>query len=123
MRKQTPTLTEAELRVMTALWDRGLGTVNEVLAALPEGKPLAYNTVLTTLRILERKGYVSHDKAGRAHVYSPLVSQQEARNEALRHMVGSFFQGSSELLMQNLLADENLGPEEIARLREMIGEE
>ena len=122
MRKQTPTLTEAELRVMTALWDLGRGTVAEVLQGLSAGKALAYNTVLTTLRILERKGYVAHEKVGRAHVYSALVSQREARSEALRHMVGSFFQGSPELLMQNLLADENLSPDEIDRLRKMIGD-
>ena len=63
--KQSPTLTEAELRIMDVLWRRGSGTVQQVLEWLDSA--LAYNSVLTTIRILERKGYVKHVKDGRAH--------------------------------------------------------
>ncbi|HTW50001.1 MAG TPA: BlaI/MecI/CopY family transcriptional regulator, partial [Acidobacteriaceae bacterium] len=72
-RKTSETLTEAELRIMQVLWQMGSGTVQQILDALPEKPALAYNTVLTTIRILEKKGYAGHDKDGRAHVYRPLV--------------------------------------------------
>ncbi len=121
-RKQTPTLTEAELRIMKTVWTLGSASVNDVLAALPNGKRLAYNTILTTMRILERKGYLGHDKAGRAHVYHPLVSRTQARGGAVRHMVKSFFDDSPEQLVLSVLQNENLSPEEITRLKKMIDE-
>jgi len=119
-RKATPTLTEGELRLMQVIWQLGEGTVNDVMQALPGRTGLAYNTVLTTLRILERKGYLSHDKAGRAHVYRPLVSRSQARHKAVRHMVQSFFNDSPEALLLNVLENEELSAEDLERLRKMI---
>ena len=78
-RPKSPTLTEAELRLMDVLWKKEAATVSDVVAALPGKEPLAYSTVLTTLRILERKGYLSHEKEGRAYVYQPVVGREEAR--------------------------------------------
>ena len=78
-RKTSPTLTEAELRLMNVLWKRGESTVAEVVKALPKRLSLAYSSVLTTLRILERKGFVSHKKQGRAFVYHPVVERQDAQ--------------------------------------------
>jgi predicted transcriptional regulator len=119
-RKKTPTLTEAELRIMDVIWELGQATVGDVVAKLPGKGRLAYNTVLTTVRILEHKAYLGHVKEGRAHLYRPLVTRQQARRKAVRHMVSSFFNGSPEALMLSILQDENLTPEEADRLRKMI---
>ncbi|HXY77397.1 MAG TPA: BlaI/MecI/CopY family transcriptional regulator, partial [Candidatus Acidoferrales bacterium] len=81
---------------------------------------LAYNSVLTTIRILERKGYLKHLKDGRAHVYTPLVGQKEATRSEIRHLVSRFFKNSQEDLVLNLLEDQGIRPEEIGRLREML---
>ncbi len=76
--KPSATLTEAELRIMDVLWQRGSGTVQQVLDALPAKPALAYNSVLTTVRVLEKKGYLKHIKDGRAHVYAPLLEREDA---------------------------------------------
>jgi len=119
-RKQSPTLTEAELRLMEVLWDRQSATVAEVVDALPTRFSLAYSTVLTTLRILEQKGYIRHTDQGRAFVYHPVVARQEAQTNALRHLLSSFFNNSPELLVLNLLENEPLDAHELERLKSMI---
>ena len=119
-RHKTPTLTEAELRLMKIVWEHDQATVNDVMEALPTGKALAYNTILTTMRILEQKGYLRREKVGRAHIYHPLVSRRQARTKAMRQMVSSFFDGSPEQLMLSILENERLAPEEVARLKKMI---
>ena len=121
-RKSTPTLTEAELRVMKIVWDSGEASVNDVLSALPAHSKLAYNTVLTTMRILERKGYLKHIKEGRAFVYRPLIDQAGARRKAVQHMVRSFFDNSPEALMLSIMKDEQITAEELQRLKNMIEE-
>ena len=118
--RQSGTLTEAELRIMNVLWGKGLGTVQQVLDSITEKPSLAYNSVLTTIRVLERKGYLKHLKDGRAYVYTPLVGQKEATRSEIRHLVGRFFKNSQEQLVLNLLEDQGVGPEEIGRLREML---
>ena len=114
------TLTEAELRIMNVLWGMGSSTVQEVLNSITQKPALAYNSVLTTIRILERKGYLKHIKDGRAHVFTPLVGQKEATRSEIRHLAGRFFKNSQEQLVLNLLEDQGIGPEELARLREML---
>lgn len=118
--KQSETLTEAELRVMNVLWERGTGTVQQVLDSISQKPVLAYNSVLTTIRILERKGYLKHIKDGRAHVYAPVVPQQEATRSEIRHLVSRFFKDSHEDLVLNILEDQGIEPEELARLRKML---
>jgi predicted transcriptional regulator len=115
-------LTEAELRIMNVLWEMGSGTVQQVLDSITKtpAPALAYNSVLTTIRVLERKGYLKHLKDGRAHVYTPLVGQQEAKRSEIRHLVSRFFKNSREQLVLNLLEDQGVGQEEIDRLREML---
>jgi len=119
-RKQSATLTEAELRIMNALWQKGPGTVQQVLDWFPDKPALAYNSVLTTIRILEKKGYVGHLKDGRAHVYQPLVDQQEASRSEIRHLVSRFFRDSHEALLLNILRDDEINDRELKRLREML---
>ena len=118
--KKSPTLTEAELRLMEVLWQNGPATVQEILQGLPETAPLAYNSVLTTIRILEQKGYVKHVKDGRAHVYTPLVQRQEATRSEIRRLVNRFFGSSHELLVLNILEDQTVDAKELKRLRKML---
>ena len=121
-RSKSPTLTEAELRLMEIIWDKGQATVGDVVDLLPKGRALAYNTVLTTLRILEKKGYLSHEKDGRAFVFGPIVDRTRERRTALRYVMSRFFENSPELLVLNLLENEKLEPGEIERLRKLIDE-
>ena len=118
--RQSGTLTEAELRIMDVLWGKGSGTVQQVLDSITQKPTLAYNSVLTTIRVLERKGYLKHLKDGRAHVYTPLVGKKEATRSEIRHLVSRFFKNSHEQLVLNLLEDQGIGAEEIGRLRQML---
>jgi BlaI family transcriptional regulator, penicillinase repressor len=119
-RKQSETLTEAELRIMNVLWLKGFGTVQEILDSLTQKPALAYNSVLTTIRVLERKGYVKHSKDGRAHVYAALVGRKEVTRSEIRHLVGRFFKNSHEQLVLNILEEQGIDAEELTRLREML---
>jgi BlaI family transcriptional regulator, penicillinase repressor len=105
---------------MDVLWERGPSTVQHVLDALPEKPALAYNSVLTTIRILEKKGYLKHSKDGRAHVYAPIVPREEASRSEIRRLVGRFFQDSHELLVLNILEDRGIDQEELQHLRELL---
>jgi BlaI family transcriptional regulator, penicillinase repressor len=118
--RKSPTLTEAELRLMNVLWLKGSATVQQVLDALPKRPSLAYNSVLTTIRILEKKGYLQHVKDGRAHVYMPLVGKKEATRFEIRHLVNRFFRNSHELLVLNILEDDSIDDEEVKRLRKLL---
>lgn len=118
--RQSEVLTEAELRIMNVLWAKGSGTVQQVLDSIEQKPVLAYNSILTTIRVLERKGYLKHLKDGRAHVYMPVVGQKEATRSEIRNLVGRFFQNSHEQLVLNVLEDSGIGPDEIARLRQML---
>ena len=118
--KKSPTLTEAELRLMEVLWQKGPATVLQILQDLPETAPLAYNSVLTTIRILEQKGYVKHVKDGRAHVYTPLIQREEATRSEIRRLVNRFFGSSHELLVLNILEDQTVDAKELKRLRKML---
>lgn len=120
--RRSATLTEAELRLMEVLWQRGPSTVQQVLDELPGDKLLAYNSVLTTIRILEKKGYVAHAKDGRAYVYAPLVERSEATRSEVRHLVQRLFQNSHELLVLNILEDSGLSNDELQRLKQYLKE-
>ena len=116
-------LTDAELRLMDVLWEKGTGTVSDVVEALPKSVPLAYSTVLTTLRILENKGYLTHLQEGRAYVYRPVIGRDQARQSAVSYLVRRFFDGSRDQLMLRLLEDKGIGPRELKRLRRLIEED
>jgi predicted transcriptional regulator len=118
-RKQSITLTEAELRLMNVLWEKGPSTVHQIQQSL-DGSELAYNSVLTTIRILEKKGYVKHAKDGRAHVYETTIGKQDATRFEIRNLVSRFFRDSHEALVLNILEDETLDQKEIQRLMELI---
>ena len=118
--KRSITLTEAELRLMKILWQRGESVVSDLVAAMPDGETLAYNSVLTTVRILEQKGYVDHRQEGRAFVYRPCVAEHEAGRSEVKHVLSRFFGNSRERLLLSLLGDEEISAEELQRLKEAI---
>lgn len=105
---------------MTVLWDLGSGTVSDVRDRLSD--PLAYTTVLTVLRTLEEKGFVSHEEEGRAYRYIPLVGRDRAQESALRRLVTKLFSGSTELLLTHLVSEKDLDEEELRRLRALLEE-
>lgn len=112
-------LGDRELDVMGVLWELGSGTVAEVRDALPAD--LAYTTVLTILRNLEAKGFVSHTTEGKAHRYTPRVARQAARRSALSRLIDKLFHGSPEQLLAQLVEDRALTAEDLRRLRSTLG--
>jgi len=111
-------LADREAELMEVLWDHGPSTVAEVRDRVSDD--LAYTTVLTMLRTLESKGYVTHDADGKAHRYSALIERDAARRSALRAMSEKFFKGSTAMLLNHLVADEKLSPEDVRRLRALL---
>ncbi len=124
-RNQSIDLTQAELRVMEVVWQKGKVTVAEVVEALAKTADPAYNTVLTMMTILERKGYVVHvaPKVGRAFIYHAKVDRAKARGNAVRNLLGRFFHDSAEALVLNLIENEKLSDAELKRVRELLKEE
>jgi predicted transcriptional regulator len=121
-RKKSAGLTDGELRLMDVLWEKGAATVSEVVDALAKTPPLHYSTVLTTLRILEQKGYLKHVKEGRAFIYKPVVDKDQARDGAVNQLLGRFFDGSPELLVLNLVQGKKIHPAEFGRIQKRIME-
>jgi predicted transcriptional regulator len=118
--KPSITLTQAELRLMRVLWDRGESTVADMVSAVSDEAALAYTSVLTTIRILETKGYVSHRQEGRAFLYSSSVGEGEASRSEVRHVLQRFFGNSRERLLLSLLGDDEITPAELKRLKVAI---
>lgn len=114
------TPTAREMDIMSVLWDLEAATVPEVRERLADD--LAYNTVLSMLRVLEAKGMVGHRKDGRAHRYHPLVEREEAGRVVLGRLRDKIFKGSGELLMTHLVAEEPLSPGAVRRLRQQLDE-
>jgi len=115
-------LTETELELMRILWSLGQGTVRDVMAALPEGRDLAYTSVSTMLRILEQKGFVTAAKAGRSHIYTPAVEKPRYEARTLRHMVGGLFEGSAGALVRRLIDSGAVDDRELRDLQQLLDE-
>jgi predicted transcriptional regulator len=114
------TLSRREREIMDALYRLGRATANEVQAELP-GEP-HYSTVRTQLRVLESKGHVRHEEQGLRYVYMPMVPRHAVRLTAVRHLIQTFFGGSTEKMLATLLGTEGskLTDEELDRLAELI---
>ena len=117
-RKKATMLTNAEHRIMEVIWARGSATVAEVVEAL-KGKD-AYTTILTLIRILKAKGYLSRRKEGRAHVFTPTVDRNTVARKAAHQLLSKFFAGSPSELVLSFLRDEELTPEELDQIKEKI---
>lgn len=119
-RPKSEILTDAEQRIMRVLWERREASVREVTDALQDTYPVAYNTVLTLLRILTEKKYVKPRQVGRAFVYRTLVSRHEARTQAMKKLVTQFFEGSPTELAQHLIKTNALNLDELQAIREEL---
>jgi predicted transcriptional regulator len=113
-------LTRRERQIMDILYRLGRATAGEVMTDLP-GEP-SYSTVRAQLRVLEDKGHVEHEEVGLRYVYTPTVPRHEVRQSALRHMVDTFFEGSTQKVVAALLGSEGgrISPEELDRIAELI---
>ena len=119
-RKPSPALTDVEAQVMAVLWRLNAASVGDVVAVINEKRAVTYSTIQTILRILETKGYVTHEKVARAFVYRAVVDERQARRRALRHLVTRLFEGSPRLLVLNVLEDEDIDPVEREQLKKLI---
>ncbi|HTC30250.1 MAG TPA: BlaI/MecI/CopY family transcriptional regulator [Candidatus Acidoferrum sp.] len=119
-RKKSLVLTDHELRLMEVLWARQRATVAEVVEALLP-PPLAYTTVLSTLRTLEQKGYVAHEEDGRAYIYRPLVARESAAKSAIDHLLDRFFKNAPGDFAVALLDDTRLSDADIAKIKKLLG--
>ena len=121
-RKKSLTLTDGELRIMEVLWTKRSATVAEVAEVLEGKDGSAYTTVLTMMRILREKGYLSCRKQGRAHIFTPRVHRADAARKAVTQLLAKFFSGSPGELVLSFLRDEELSPEELDELKKKIND-
>lgn len=113
-------LTEVELELMTILWSLGEGSVRDVLAMLPKNRELAYTSVSTILRILEKKNILQTRKQGKGHIYSPLITKEEYEQKSLHNLVEKVFLGSPSVLMRRLIEDKSMSKQELKELKELL---
>jgi predicted transcriptional regulator len=115
-------LTEVELELMTILWrlGEGGGTVNDVIAGLPAERPLAYTSVSTILRILEKKGVLTSRKQGRGHLYVPRVSKTEYESFSVRDLITRVFDGTPSALVRCLVDSDALSADDVKALRRVL---
>jgi BlaI family penicillinase repressor len=111
-------LTRRERLIMDVLYRLGRATAQEILEAMP-GNPTS-STVRTQLRVLEEKGHVHHVEEGLRYVYAPAVPRHLVRRSALKHVVETFFEGSTEKVVQALLGSEALTEEELDRIAALV---
>ena len=119
-RPPSPTLTKSEQEILEVLWDKGDSTVRDVADELAKQRPVAYTTVLTMLGVLAKKGFVIHRQEGRAFIYSAEMTREQARKQALDHLLQQFFDGSPNLLAQHLLGEDGVSRNELKALRDKV---
>ena len=118
--KSLPALSPAETEVLRIVWQLGRGTVQHVLGRLPENRRIAYATVQTLLRRLERKGYVTHEAKRKAHVFRPAVRREAVIRRAVGDFVDRLFGGDPVLLLLHLADRADLRAEDVERLRTIL---
>jgi len=119
-RRTAKRLTPLETLIMDAVWTLSEATVRDVQEHLKLVKPMAYNTVLTVMRILRDKGFLSSERDGRSDTYRPLVTREQMGRRSLHEVLDRFFAGSAEALVSQLLDSEDLSPEEIRAIRSEV---
>ena len=122
-KKLLPALSPAETEILRLIWQLGRGTVQQVCDNLPSRRHIAYATVQTLLRRLEKKGYVSHEAEGKAYVFSPAAKREEVIRRTVGDFVDRLFGGDPMPLMLHLANDSKLDADEIKRLKKLIGKE
>jgi predicted transcriptional regulator len=113
-------LTRQELRIMKVIWERGAATVKDVCDAMSQKKATAYTTILTLMGILEEKGVLAHSRSGRAYVYKPLLTCQQATRNQVHDVLTRFFDGSAEKLIANVLENEIKKPEQLGSVKNLL---
>ena len=113
-------LGQLQLQVMEIVWRSGRATVAQVHELLARSRKIAYTTVLTTMRALERRGIVRHEQVGKAYVYEPLVSREQYAATSVHRLVDDLFDGSQQKLLCHLLGAERITRAELARIRRII---
>ncbi len=113
-------LTRQELQIMMVVWECGSATVREVCDAISRKKPTAYTTILTLMGILESKGVLAHSRVGRAYVYRPILSRRQATRNQVQDILVRFFDGNPERLIENVLEEEDLEPEQLGAVRNLL---
>ena len=121
-RKSSPTLTDAEQRIMRVLWNKGEASVRDVADELNRSRNVAYTTVMTMMGILADKRFAAFRKEGRAFIYRPKITERQARTQALKHVIGQFFGGSPEALAQHLITEDQIDLAEIEALQRQLDE-
>jgi predicted transcriptional regulator len=113
-------LTDVELELMTILWRRGEGSVNDVMEGLSSDRDLAYTSVSTILRILEQKAVLKTRKEGRGHIYIPVLKKSDYESRAVRDVVERVFEGTPVALVRQLLGSVEMKPADLQELKNLI---
>ncbi len=113
-------LTEVELELMRIIWDRDDATIRDVVGGLPPGRDLAYTSVATIMKILEKKKFLKSQKHDHAHIYVPLVSKAEYESTSLRHLAKNVFQDDPTSMVMKLLNDSSLSQEALQAIKKLV---
>ena len=116
------TLTKTEEKVMQILWDLKRGFVKDVIDRMGEPQP-PYNTISSLIRILEKKGFVNHKAYGKTHEYFPVISKIAYRSFTFKNFIANYFEGSPENVISYMVKEENLGQQEIDKMKELINQQ
>ena len=109
-----------ELQIMNVVWDKGHATVHDVKDTISRGRKPAYSTILTMMRKLEAKGYLSHDVDDRTYVYRPTISRKTVRQGVIGDLLDRLFEGSPSLLLNSLVEQNRISEEELSEIRKLI---
>jgi BlaI family penicillinase repressor len=120
MPRQHPVPTGLELEIMNIIWDKGTSTVRDVYETLRARRQIAYTTVMTMMRILEKKGHLNVSRADRAFVYRPARSRQRVVGDMVREFVDRVFGGAAEPLLQHLVRDRHLTEDELRAIAKQL---
>ncbi|MGY6523627.1 MAG: BlaI/MecI/CopY family transcriptional regulator [Mongoliitalea sp.] len=112
-------LTANEEQLMQVFWKLGKGLVRDVLNELPEPKP-PYTTLASSIKQLEKKGYLSHQTYGNIHEYYPLVSQEEYRKKSFTQLVNNYFEGSVQNVLSFMVKEQGISDKELEALKKLI---
>ena len=123
MRKPHPTLTPQELAIMKVVWRKDEATVRDVYEALRETRPIAYTTVMTMMRILQEKGYLTKVLHERAYVYRPAKPRQQVIGGMVRDFLDRVFDGASDALLVHLARDNKLTPKQRRIIRQLLDDQ
>lgn len=122
MRPTSVTLTPQELELMKIVWQKGEVTVRDVYETLLERRKIAYTTVMTMMRVLEKKGYVKTRRENRAYVYRPSRPEGQVVRSMVREFIDRVFNGSAQPLLVHLVEDRRLSPKELEELERLVRE-